>query len=247
MPAYNAERYVAEAVESILAQTFADFEFLIVDDGSTDGTLAILERYANRDARIHLVSRPNTGYLVALNEMLGRSRGRFIARMDADDVALPERFDRQVDYLGRHPDCVMVGSRVTIIDPEGSPLTVMEAPTEHEEIVGSLMASGGQLVYHPSVMFRREALLAVGPYREEFLFAEDLDIFLRLAEIGRIANLAEPLLKYREHFANVGHVKAERQDAAVRAVLEAAFTRRGETPPSAVLRRSPRDPTRSTA
>ena len=89
MPVYNAERYVAEAVESILDQTLGDFEFLIVDDGSTDGSRRILERYAARDPRIRLASRPNTGYLVALNEMLAAARGEFIARMDSDDVALP--------------------------------------------------------------------------------------------------------------------------------------------------------------
>src|SRR5512135_2066099 len=134
MPVYNAQRYVAEAIESILAQTFTDFEFLIIDDGSTDGSLPILERYARRHDRIRLISRANTGYLVALNEMLGIARGEFIARMDADDIALPERFERQLCYLADHPGCVMVGSRVIIIGPDGSPLTIMGEALTHEEI-----------------------------------------------------------------------------------------------------------------
>src|SRR6476661_6105481 len=119
MPVYNAGRYVAEAVESILGQTYADFEFLIVDDGSTDRSRAILERYAARDPRIRLVSRPNTGYAAALNELLGLARGELVARMDADDVALPERLLRQVNYLRAHPEVVCVGTAVHLIDGGG--------------------------------------------------------------------------------------------------------------------------------
>jgi glycosyltransferase involved in cell wall biosynthesis len=116
MPVYNTERYVAEAVESILAQTFRNFEFLIIDDGSTDRSLSILKRYAERDPRIYLVSRPNTGYVIALNEMLAMARGEFIARIDADDIALPERFEVQVAYLREHPEVVCLGSKVQFID-----------------------------------------------------------------------------------------------------------------------------------
>jgi glycosyltransferase involved in cell wall biosynthesis len=227
LPAYNTARYVAEAVESILAQTYADFELLIVDDGSTDDTPRILRRYAERDRRIHLVSRPNTGYVIALNEMLARSRGEFIARMDADDIAVPTRFERQMSYLADHPDCVMVGSRVLIIDPDGSPLTVMGEALTHEEIDSALMVARGQMVYHPSVIIRRQPLLEVGSYREEFETVEDLDLFLRLAEVGRIVNLEEPLLKYREHTGKVGHVRAAKQAETVQLVLEAAYHRRG--------------------
>ena len=235
MPVYNAQRYVAEAIESILAQTFTDFEFLIIDDGSTDGSLPILERYARRDDRIRLISRANTGYLVALNEMLGIARGEFIARMDADDIALPERFERQLCYLADHPECVMVGSRVIIIDPDGSPLTIMGEALTHEEIDHALMADRGQMVYHPSVMFRARALAGVAPYREEYYTAEDLDLFLRLAEVGRIANLAEPLLKYREHGGKIGHVRAALQADAIRRVLAAAHLRRGLIPPEKIF------------
>jgi glycosyltransferase involved in cell wall biosynthesis len=227
LPAYNAARYVAQAVESILAQTYADFELLIVDDGSTDDTPRILSRYAQRDQRIHCVSRPNTGLVTALNEMLARSRGEFIARMDADDIAMPRRFERQMSYLADHPECVMVGSRVLVIDPDGCPLTVMGEALSHEEIDSALMAARGQMVYHPSVIIRKQSLVEVGPYRQEFDTAEDLDLFLRLAEVGRIANLEEPLLKYREHTGKVGHVRAAKQAETVQLVLEAAYHRRG--------------------
>ena len=109
MPVYNAERFVAEAVQSILSQTFGDFEFIIIDDGSSDGSLEILRRFERADSRIRLSSRPNTGYTVALNEMLAMASGQFVARMDADDVAMPQRLQKQVDYLCAHPNCVVVG------------------------------------------------------------------------------------------------------------------------------------------
>jgi len=172
---------------------------------------------------------------VALNEMLGIARGEFIARMDADDIALPERFERQLCYLADHPECVMVGSRVIIIDPDGSPLTIMGEALTHEEIDQALMADRGQMVYHPSVMFRARALAGVAPYREEYYTAEDLDLFLRLAEVGRIANLAEPLLKYREHGGKIGHVRAAQQADAIRRVLAAAHLRRGLIPPEKIF------------
>lgn len=227
MPAYNAERYLAKAIESILNQTFGDFEFLIVDDGSTDRSLAILQRYAARDGRIRLTSRPNTGIVGALNEMVDRARAPLLARMDADDLAMPERFARQMSYLAEHPDCVLVGSRVQIIDPDDSPLRVLGKALTHEEIDGALMGAGGQMVYHPSVIMRKSAVQAVGGYRQEYTLAEDLDLFLRLAEVGRLVNLEEPLLQYREHLGKVGHTRTLEQADAVRRILAEAYRRRG--------------------
>ena len=144
------------------------------------------------------------------------ARGEFVARMDADDIALPNRFERQVAYLDAHPECVMVGSRVTIIDPDGCPLMVMEVPLKHEELDQALMEAKGQMVYHPTVVIRRHMFAKVGVYRQEYYYAEDLDLFLRLAEVGRIVNLAEPLLNYREHFGKVGYTRITQQDAATR-------------------------------
>ncbi len=221
MPVYNAERYVAEAVESILHQTLGDFEFLIVDDGSTDGSRRILEGYAARDPRIRLTSRPNTGYLVALNEMLAGARGEFIARMDADDVALPERFERQVSYLRAHPEVLALGSRILLVDPDGAPLTEMCEEQDHEGIDRAHL-EGHVVICHPTVMARAEAMRRVGGYRPEYYTAEDLDLWLRLAEIGRLANLPEALVKYRQHFQSIGNAQRARQEAAaVRAVADA--------------------------
>lgn len=233
MPVYNAEKYVAEAVESIIAQTFRDFEFLIVDDGSTDNSAAILQEYAARDSRIRLISRPNTGYLVALNEMMERAEGEWIARMDADDIALPERFALQMQYLAEHPDCVLVGSRAIIIDPDGQQLTTMVDAFSHEDIDRKLM-NAQSCVFHPAVIFRKQLALDLGGYRKEYEFAEDMDMWLRMAEVGRIANIDKPLLKYREHFKKIGHVQAARQSELTRRLLEEAYQRRGLTPPDSV-------------
>jgi glycosyltransferase involved in cell wall biosynthesis len=229
MPVYNAARYLAEAVESILGQTFADFEFLIIDDGSTDRSRATLERYAAHDRRIRLASRPNTGYTVALNELLGLARGELLARMDGDDVALPTRLARQVDYLRAHPDVVCVGTAVQFIDAAGRFLRPRHPGMDHEEIQQRALA-GDCPLNHPSVMMRRAAVEAVGGYHAEFEPAEDLDLWLRLSEVGRLTNLPEVLMKYRQHAGSVSeqYQRLQRERSAA-AVLEAC-RRRGIPP-----------------
>jgi glycosyltransferase involved in cell wall biosynthesis len=202
MPVHNAERYVPQAIESILGQTLGDYEFLILDDGSTDDSLEVLRGYAARDPRIRLTSRPNKGLEATCNELVAQARGEFLARMDADDFALPQRFARQVEYLRAHPDCVLVGSRVRVIDSDGDPLCDWCTEQEHEALDAQLL--GGERttpISHPSVMMRRGAVLAVGNYGP-FKLLEDYDLFLRLAEYGRLANLPEVLLQYRIHASN---------------------------------------------
>jgi glycosyltransferase involved in cell wall biosynthesis len=227
MAVYNGEQYLAEAVESILAQTFTDFEFIIIDDGSTDGSLSILRRYAALDRRIRLVSRPNRGQVPTLNEILEMARGELIARMDADDIALPSRLEVQVDYLRRHPECLVVGSRVLLIDGDGEPLCEFSKAQTHEEIDGAHLRGEGGAIIHPAVVMRREAFLAVGGYRAEVASAEDLDLWLRLAERGRLANVPEMLLKYRRHPLAMGYAEMEKQRQAGETLLRDAWRRRG--------------------
>ncbi len=181
MPVYNAEHYVGGAIESILTQTLADFEFLILDDGSTDRTPEILKRYAERDPRIHLVSRPNRGLVPTLNEGLALARGEFIARMDADDLALPQRFERQVAYLREHPEVLCMGGAAMEIDAAGRDLVVTRNPPD-DETIQEFLVTGHNRLFHPTVMMRREPVLAVGGYREEMKVGQDLDLWLRLGE-----------------------------------------------------------------
>jgi GT2 family glycosyltransferase/glycosyltransferase involved in cell wall biosynthesis len=211
MPVYNAGRYLAPAVESVLAQTFRDFEFIIVDDGSTDSSLEVLRAYEKQDARIRFISRPNTGLVGALNDGIAAARGEFIARMDADDVSLPARLERQVEILQSDAECLAVGSDVLFIDPEGAPLIRRNPPLQHAGIVAELLEGNGGALIHPSVVFRRDALVACGGYREEAIHLEDFDLYLRLMSHGRLANLPEALLLYRQHPASINHTQGTRE------------------------------------
>jgi glycosyltransferase involved in cell wall biosynthesis len=228
MPVYNAQRYLEEAVESILGQTFRDFEFLIIDDGSTDRSLAILKRYAAQDTRIRLSSKANAGHTVRLNEMLHQARGDLIARMDADDVALPERFARQVDFLRSHPEVDLVGGAQEHISAKGYHLFVYREPLEHREIQESALA-GICPICHPSVMMRRNAVLAVGGYRVELMPAEDFDLWLRMGERGLLANLPEVITRYRVHESSVSASLQHRQIRYMQRAVDEACDRRGIT------------------
>jgi glycosyltransferase involved in cell wall biosynthesis len=232
MPVYNGARYVAEAVDSILAQSFGDFEFMIVNDGSTDRSEKILREYETRDNRIRVISRPNTGIVGALNDGLAQCKAELIARMDADDVSLPQRFERQVQYMRDNPDCVAVGSRVIGIDPYGCELFRSEHKLIHTEIDAELLNGVGWAIVHPAVMMRAQAVKAIGGYRPLFQWVEDLDLFLRMAEHGRLANLNEFLLNYRQHTESVNRTRAAQQAELADACVRDAYQRRGQTPPA---------------
>ena len=234
LPVFNAERYVAAAVESILAQTFADFEFIVIDDGSTDASLSILTRYAKTDRRIRLVSRENRGLVATLNEMAELARGPFLARMDADDISHSTRFERQVAFLRANPGVAAVGSRGLYIDPDGDPLKEFVDPLTHEEINAALLIP--QLgIIHPSAMIRSDALLQVRGYRSEYKDAEDLDLWLRLGEAHQLHNINEVLISYRVHPAGVSNSRFVEQWQSAGRAVDAALVRRGLPP---VARRS---------
>jgi glycosyltransferase involved in cell wall biosynthesis len=204
MPVHNAERYVCEAVESILAQTIGNFELLGLDDGSTDCSLRILQRLAELDPRIRLISRPNKGLVTSLNELVDGARGGFLARMDADDIAMPERFEKQVDYLRTHPECAVVGCRVWETDADGDTVTEYPTLSDHDEIDAFHFRLMGPALLHPSVMMRRAAVQAIGGYRS-FAVSEEVDLYLRLAEHWRLGRVPDYLLKYRIHGTNYSH------------------------------------------
>lgn len=226
MPVYNAERYVAKAVQSILDQTYRDFEFLIIDDGSTDGSLAILREFEKLDPRIRLISRPNTGIVVALNEMLGLARGEFLARMDADDVAMPQRFEVQIDFFRSRPGVACVGSFVEFIDARDRLLRIENTAHENDDIQSRLLR-GECPICHPSVMMRAKAVRDVGGYRASFQPAEDRDLWLRLGERFELYNVPKRLLRYRLHSGSVSERDREAQISAMYRACEEAWQRRG--------------------
>jgi hypothetical protein len=235
MPVYNAERYLAEAIESILSQTFADFEFIIVDDGSTDKSAKILHGYERRDPRVRILSRPNTGIVGALNDGLALARAQLVARMDADDVSSAERFAKQCDFMASHPNCLVVGAAYTVMDPDG--LDMWDAPVarDHEEIEKELLGARGVGVIHAAAMYRRADVLAIGGYRKEYEWVEDTDLWFRLLERGRLANLPEPLLRVRYHLASVGKVRRELQHQRGVTLIEGVYRRRGMPVPQQVV------------
>jgi glycosyltransferase involved in cell wall biosynthesis len=230
MPVYNSDRFLSQAIESILSQTYHNFEFLIVDDGSTDQSYEIVKQYA-RDSRIKHWQLPNAGVVQRLNNLLDRAANPLIARMDADDIALPHRLEKQVEFLTNHPDHVAVGSQIEVIDDEGTTLDLWCNQQTHEAIDAVLinpLNTGLTVVCHPAVMYRRDAVLAVGKYRQEVQYAEDLDLFLRLVDNGgKLANLPETLLKYRLHLGGVCHRHFEKMwNSGQIAVREARHRRR---------------------
>lgn len=202
MPMYNNERFLPFAVESILNQTFTDFELLIIDDGSTDTSVSLARSYA--DARIRLVeNRENLGLTKRLNQGLKLAGGEYIARMDGDDVSRPERLFEQAAYLDQHPEVGLLGSAVQPINEAGQPCgAVYSLPLTDVEVRWQMLLSPA--FAHPAVMLRRSVLQENQlVYDETYLSAQDYDMWRRMLMVTRGANLAAPLLYYRRHAEQV--------------------------------------------
>ena len=202
MPVYNGERFLAAAIDSILAQTFSDYEFIIVDDGSTDGSAAIISDYARRDRRIRpLRHETNLGQSSALNSGIAAARGEFVAGMDADDISLPERLRKQLDYLSSHPHIGAAGVFAREIDADSKPIREVAYPQAHASIIIGMLFGRASLGGAYAVL-RREDLLAVGGYNTKAL-VNDWELWTRLANRTRFANLPETLYLYRKHEASI--------------------------------------------
>jgi glycosyltransferase involved in cell wall biosynthesis len=196
MSVYNAERHLADAIRSILNQTFTDFEFLIVNDGSRDSSAAIMDAFAESDPRIRVIRQENRGLIASLNRMLDEARAPLVARMDADDISLPTRFERQIAFLSEHTDHGVVGTNTHELDEGGIIFECSDLhPLDHFGIATAMEYRSP--ICHPSVMMRRDAILAVGGYRRPYTHCEDYDLWLRLLERTRLANLPDRLLLYR--------------------------------------------------
>ena len=226
LPVYNAEQFVREAVDSILAQSFADFELIALDDGSTDRSLSILREYEARDPRVRIITRENRGLVASLNQLMAAARGSYLARMDADDVCMPRRFEQQLAFLKSNPDHVAVGGWVIHMNESGLPIGPVKTPTEHADIDQAHL-KGHTSIWHPTALIKKDAVLSIGGYREEFQHAEDLDLWLRLAELGRLANLSEFVLRYRLHASSVSQTQGLLQQSAAKRACSIAWRRRG--------------------
>ncbi|MBS1732379.1 MAG: glycosyltransferase [Bacteroidetes bacterium] len=206
MGVYNAETFLEEAIKSILNQSFRDFEFIIVNDASTDNSVAIINRF--NDDRIRVINNEsNIGLTRSLNKAIRQARGEFIARMDADDISFPDRFHEQVNFLKGHPAVALCGCQVfkTSKPGEGFPL-------DHEKIKALALAS--KPLAHPTVMWRRQAFIDNDLfYNESFRYAQDYELWSRALMKIKAANLPEHLFTYREHPGKIGNAKKDKQGA----------------------------------
>lgn len=210
MAVYNAERYLAAALESILGQTFTDFEFIVVDDGSNDESARILAKYGAADRRLRIIpNEANSGLAYSLNKGIDFARGAYIARMDADDISLPTRLAAQVAFLDAHPDCCLCGGALMTFSTEGAGV-LWQPPLAHDDILSSMIFES--VIYHPTVMMRGETLNRYGlRYAENFRVAQDYELWIRLAEVGKLANLPEVLLHYRLHVGSASSHHGQEQ------------------------------------
>ena len=224
---WNGEAHLAGALRSILGQTFQDFELIIVDDGSTDGTVEILRRFQREDRRIRLHDQPHAGLVAALNFGISLATGEYIARMDADDLCAPERFEKQVQYLDTHP---VVGICGTWIETFGQGSNeVIRYPSDDGAIRCQLLFSSA--LAHPSTMLRRSVLMRHGlQYDERAVNAEDYDLWVRASEHTRFANVPAVLLRYRVHPQQVGRRCAEKMEVSSQDIRLTQLARLGVSP-----------------
>ena len=225
MPVYNAEKFLRKSLQSILDQSISDFEVIVINDGSTDGSLSIASEIAEVDQRLRVISRENRGIVHSLNEGIELTDSAFIARMDSDDVAYQDRLSKQITVMRDRPECVLNGTQTRLIDAFDRNIVCFSEPTDHRGIDDRNL-QGQTLPCHPTVMMRRAALDKVGYYRKEFELAEDLDLFLRLAEVGKIAIVPKVLLDFRLHLDSISNKKKIDQHQMMRKAAEEAARRR---------------------
>lgn len=213
MAVLNGEKFLCEAIESIIDQTYDDFEFIIVNDGSTDASEEIIQSYHNKDSRIKtLKNDENIGLAGSLNLGIQHTDGKYIARMDADDVSMPERFEKQIFYLDENPDIQVLGTNVFRINENGIILREVAYPTLSKDMRWNMIWGNNAVVCHPTVMMRTQWIRDIGLYKDQQT-SQDLELWSRVfnEEPLPIYNLQIPLLKYREHPTSISKGASLRQ------------------------------------
>lgn len=241
MSVYNGERFIAQTIESIRAQTLEDWRLIVVDDRSTDATPEILSAWSKKDSRIVVLKGAHQGIAAAANVGFAEVTAPLLARIDADDIAASERLETQKKFMETNPDSVAVGSYVRLIDSEGNRLGLRKAPLDPIQISDTLKTRN--CMCHPSSMIRTAALRAIGGYRSKFHNSLDYDLWLRLSEIGGIANQPLELLFYRRHPSQVSASgNTHRQTLySVGAAIDSFFRRYGRPDRQSVIDESNND------
>jgi glycosyltransferase involved in cell wall biosynthesis len=204
MPCYNASRWMEEAVDSVLAQSFRNFELILVNDGSTDKTWDIIESYCKKDGRVVAISKNNTGLADTLNAGISKARGVWIARLDADDLSEPDRLEKQLIYVHAHPEVVLLGLGFVEIDESGNTIKNHHYPTSHNSLVRHLERLQ-RFFPHSSAFFRRDIVLKAGGYNPLFRKAQDWDLWLRISKQGEISCLKDCLVRVRKHSSQISN------------------------------------------
>jgi glycosyltransferase involved in cell wall biosynthesis len=195
IPVYNGNRTIAQAIKSILNQTFEDFELILIDDCSKDSSSQIIKTYSKNDQRIKFIqNKKNIGLAESLNIAINVSVCNFIARLDQDDEALPERLIKQYKFMQKHPDVAVAGSAVLIMGKTKKFDKIFTVPTDFNEIKKTLL--NYNCIFHPSVIMRKKSIINAGGYRKEFKNAEDYDLWLRISKKEKIVNIQDPLTRY---------------------------------------------------
>jgi glycosyltransferase involved in cell wall biosynthesis len=211
MPVYNGEKYLSEAIDSVLNQTYKDFEFLIINDGSSDGSVDIINSY--NDPRIRLINNEKNLQLIAtLNLGLDLAKGKYIARMDCDDIAFPERLEEQVAFMDANPEVGILGSWYNRSDNS----QLVTRPVHHEEIKVNLLK--GAAILHPTSIFRTEFFVKNNlKFKPEYIHAEDYELWVRASELFKLANIPKSLLQYRKHPKQISRAfNKEQKDTTVK-------------------------------
>jgi glycosyltransferase involved in cell wall biosynthesis len=220
----NVEHFLPEAIESILGQTFRDFEFIIVDYGSTDKSKAISAKYAAADNRIKLHNTVHCGLSEARKTACSLVRGRYIAIMDADDVSLPDRLASEVEFMEKHPEVGLLGGSAEWIDAKGRPLWVYDFPLEDKEIKAVIQTRNP--FCHSTVLMRTDACEQVLGYRRVFTHSHDYDLWLRISEQFQCANLPQIVLQYRLHPRQISLTRRRKQTLCRLAAEASALSRK---------------------
>jgi glycosyltransferase involved in cell wall biosynthesis len=209
MSVYNDEKYVSLAIDSILKQSFEDFEFIIINDGSTDRTLEILKEYEQKDSRIVLINQENKGLTKSLNIGIKKAKGKYIARMDSDDISHPQRFEKQIEFLENNKEYALIGTNIEKIDEFGKHIEFNTTKYTNEEIQKTL--STRNCFAHGSVMINRTLIKDELYYDENFKYAQDYRLWAKIAKTFKVANLEEPLYSLRLHEKSISKEKIEQQ------------------------------------
>lgn len=217
MSVHNGEVYLKEAIESILNQTYINFEFIIINDASSDNSEQIIKEFT--DKRILLINNEeNLGLTKSLNKGINIAKGKYIARMDADDISEVSRLEKQFNFLETNDSCSVVGSNIQLIDKEGNSLEIVKYPESSEENLGNIFFAN--CVVHSAAMFKKSEFETIGGYNEEYKKAQDYDLWFKFIKNGgSLYNIQEPLVKYRIHNESISIKHSQEQDKTAKTIL----------------------------